>query len=151
MEKKIAAAIVAVLILGGYCLACTASSSSARPSQAQTAQPASATLPAGVSTAGQLADAGQPVYTRSCAKCHGDSGQGTLAPAIMGSKASLSQYNTGQGLLQFISTVMPADAPGTLSKTEYLQVVAYLLVQNNFVSAQSVLDANTLNSTVLKR
>ncbi len=101
-------------------------------------------------TAGQLADAGKTVFATRCAGCHGDSGQGVRAPAIIGANASLAKYNTGQGVLDFVDTAMPANAPGSLSQQDYLDVVSYLLVQNNYVSPGTALDTSRLGSINLK-
>ncbi len=102
-------------------------------------------------TAGQLEEAGKTVYANSCAKCHGDKGQGVTAPSIIGTAASLDKYNTAQGLLNFISTVMPADAPGTLSQQAYLQVLSYLLVENKYISPETIIDSNLLDKITLKK
>jgi hypothetical protein len=53
-------------------------------------------------------------------------------------------------LFDFVSTVMPANAPGSLSHQEYLDVMSYLLVQNNYVSADAALKESELSSLALK-
>lgn len=102
-------------------------------------------------TFGQLAQTGKTVFASRCAKCHGDSGQGVTAPAIIGASASLDKYNTAQGLLNFIDTAMPMNAPGILSQQEYSQVLSFLLVQNNFTPSDKVFDASNLGNIPLKR
>ena len=156
-------AVVAAIIMAGLAssgLACSAQATPAQtpqspapavqPSQPAISQPASSVSAGQTTTAGQLADQGKSVYAQMCARCHGDSGQGKVGPLLIGPSSTLSAYGTGQGLFNFVSTVMPADAPGSLSKADYLRVVAYLLVQNNFVSPQSSLDQSTLSSVNLK-
>jgi polar amino acid transport system substrate-binding protein len=106
--------------------------------------------PSPTSTVGQFADAGNTVFANRCAKCHGANGQGVTAPAIIGTSASLQKYNTAQGLLNFIDTTMPFDAPGSLSHQEYLQVLCFLLVKNNFASGSVTFDENGLGSIQLK-
>jgi hypothetical protein len=39
---------------------------------------------------------------------------------------------TAADLYEFISTQMPADAPGTRTASEYLQVMAFLLSKNGY-------------------
>ena len=102
-------------------------------------------------TAGQLADSGKTVFASYCAVCHGANGQGVTAPAIIGANASLGKYNTAQGLLSFVDSAMPLNAPGSLSQQQYLQVLSFLLVQNNFVSAGTVLDTNHLDAISLNK
>jgi len=101
-------------------------------------------------TAGQLAEAGKAVYTPRCAKCHGDRGQGLTGPAIIGAGNSLAKYGTAQGLLDFVDSAMPADAPGSLSQSDYLSIISFLLVQNNFVAPGDELDAGRLGNITLK-
>jgi mono/diheme cytochrome c family protein len=101
-------------------------------------------------TAGQLADLGKTVYANSCAKCHGDNGEGKGAPAIIGTGASLIKYNTAKGLFDFIVKVMPANAPGSLSQDDYLRVLSFILVQNKYIVLQSVINVASLESINLK-
>lgn len=99
----------------------------------------------------QMAEAGNTVFASRCARCHGDSSQGLRAPAVIGANAQLAKYNTAQGLLGFVSTAMPMNAPGSLSPLEYQQVLAFLLVQNNFTTAGTQFDVNQLGSVPLQK
>ena len=90
-------------------------------------------------TAGELANAGQSIVSGVCSECHGGA-----APILTGPGASLGKYGTGQGLFDKISTTMPANAPGTLSQQQYLQVTAYLLLANNYVTANAIISRSTL-------
>ncbi|MDP3878843.1 MAG: c-type cytochrome [Dehalococcoidales bacterium] len=101
-------------------------------------------------TAAQLAETGKTVYATHCAECHGDNEDGITAPAITGVNARLAKYNTGQGLMDYVNTAMPQDNPGSLSQQDYLNVVGYLLVENNFISPGTPLDANRLGNITLK-
>jgi cytochrome c len=112
--------------------------------------PASPTSTPTGTTASQLSDVGRTVYVNHCAKCHGDNGQGITGPVLIGSSNTLDKYGTAQGLLNFIDTAMPLDAPGSLSQQEYLDIVSYLLVQNNFVTPVTLIDANHLGDISLK-
>jgi polar amino acid transport system substrate-binding protein len=110
----------------------------------------SASVSGGGQTFGQLSTAGKTVFSSRCAKCHGDKGQGQTGPAIIGPQAGLKKYNTGQGLLGFISTTMPFEAPGSLSHQDYLNVLAYLLVQNNLVTDSATFSEGQLGAVALK-
>lgn len=128
--------VLAIIVAAGACTS--------------TAGPTTPTGPPAV-TAGQVANSGATVFANRCAKCHGDKGQGLTASAIMGSNANLQKYTTAQGLLNFIDTAMPFDAPGSLSSQQYQEVLAYLLVQNNFVSPGTAWDPDKLSDIALKK
>jgi thiosulfate dehydrogenase len=73
--------------------------------------------------------AGARVYAGTCAKCHGDGGQGTAAaPPVWGP----GSYNIGAGMArvrtaaEFIRNNMPFDQPGSLSDQQALDVAAYV-------------------------
>ncbi|MDN5870191.1 MAG: cytochrome c [Nitrococcus sp.] len=96
------------------------------------------------SIAGALAAKGQKVFRRHCAQCHGNQGGGYIGPAVIGVDAELASYHTAQGLLQYVSTAMPQTAPGSLDERQYLQVVAYLLVQNGYIEKGAALGMDNL-------
>jgi mono/diheme cytochrome c family protein len=128
------------------------SSSPSTPSTITPSSSGTATAPpAEASTAGQLADAGKAVYTESCAKCHGANGEGGGSPALTGSKANLGKYSTAQALLDFVSKQMPLSKPGSLSSQACIQVIAFLLVQNQIVQPMAKLDANSLDGVKLTK
>ena len=72
------------------------------------------------------------------------------APTLIGTNTNLAAYNNAQGLLNFIDTQMPIRAPGSLSQEQYLQVLSFLLLQNNLVAPGTVLDSSKLSSIMLK-
>ena len=76
--------------------------------------------------------AGARLYGASCAKCHGQNGEGTaVAPPTWGP----GSYNVGAGMTRvrtaadFISRNMPFDAPGTLTDQQAFDVAAYVNAQ----------------------
>jgi mono/diheme cytochrome c family protein len=100
-------------------------------------------------TTTSFVSAGKSIFSNRCARCHGGQGQGALAPAVIGSNQSLGKYNTAKGLFDIISVAMPFDAPGTLSRDEYLQVLSFILVENKFTTAQGF-SPDRLDSITLK-
>jgi mono/diheme cytochrome c family protein len=81
------------------------------------------------------ADAGQTVFASQCAICHGDKLEGKVGPALAGEQfLSVSQYQelTAGFLYKTISRQMPKNAPGSLSKTQYIDVLAYILKVNGY-------------------
>jgi len=72
---------------------------------------------------------GAMVFTTTCARCHGDNGQGTaLAPPLWGSRS----YNRGAGMARintaasFIYALMPIDRAVTLTPQAAFDVSTYI-------------------------
>jgi cytochrome c len=151
--------LTAVLIPLLTLSACNSTSSSTALSQTTTAA-TSSIINSTVSTAtasstlantfNAMATLGKTIYDKYGASSHGQNGQGGSSPALMGSHATLTKYNTAQGLLTYISTNMPLEAPGSLSHQDYLDILCYLLVQNNYVPADTVFNESQLNNITLK-
>jgi mono/diheme cytochrome c family protein len=78
---------------------------------------------------GAQAAAGAKTYSASCSKCHGANLEGVSAPALHGSGSGLAGDTVSEAFT-FISTQMPAGNPGSLSSTEYANVLAYILDRN---------------------
>ena len=138
--------IVAALLTSG----CTASKPAPTPTPASPPAPTPTPPPASQLTVGQLAEQGKTVLATK-GSCHGESGQGLRAPAIIGPNAQLTKYNNAKQLLDYIRSTMPANAPGSLTQQEYLQVLCYILLQNKFVAADTAIDPNQLERLVLKK
>ncbi|HZY43848.1 MAG TPA: hypothetical protein VFF70_03785, partial [Anaerolineae bacterium] len=94
-----------------------------------------------------------PTEDQNCWKsgCHGDRPYDNgfklpkTIPALIG-PGTLSRFSTAQDLFVFISKAMPFNKPGSLSQTEYLQVMAYMLSSNQLVAPDSQIDAVSLAS-----
>ena len=104
-----------------------------------------------------LAVEGKATYAKICAACHGQNGEGSATfPALWGSNATLGTYKgsslftDGQSMLKFISTAMPLTAPGSLTATQYQQLLAFILIQNNLVAPSTTFDVNNLGSIAIK-
>ncbi len=106
---------------------------------AQTPAPATSTAPAGASavpsyTAAQ-ASAGAKVYANACISCHGANLQGVAAPAVAGHvflSSVTSNKWTYADLRNLVVQQMPLNNPGSLTPTQYANVIAFLLAQNCF-------------------
>ncbi|CAN5860902.1 hypothetical protein BH11MYX3_BH11MYX3_48750 [soil metagenome] len=99
---------------------------------------------------------GKEVYTKACASCHGDNGEGNPKnPALIGDKALPEKttfakskirkkvsFKTAKDVLDFIKAKMPLDKPGSLSEDEYLAVEAWFLNENK-VALDKKLTAET--------
>ncbi|MDO9519398.1 MAG: PQQ-binding-like beta-propeller repeat protein [Pseudohongiella sp.] len=79
------------------------------------------------------ADRGQELYVNACAVCHLPSLQGAFeAPALKGGNF-VSQWSGRQvnELHDLIEETMPVQAPGSLTEQQYVDIVAYILLQND--------------------
>ena len=81
----------------------------------------------GVYTAAQ-SQRGQEIYSGQCALCHGDTLQGQLAPPLTGD-AFIKIWGSQplSELVNKIQNTMPATDPGTLTRQQSTDIVAYIL------------------------
>ena len=96
---------------------------------------------------------GQTVFAKSCAKCHGDSGEGTEdGPRLVGLKEGAlpldppasrkvrkSRFVTVADVAEFAMANMPPKKAGTLTADEYLAVLAFDLKANGIDLGQEPL------------
>lgn len=55
-----------------------------------------------------------------------------------------------KSLLEFVSYAMPRDAPGSLSKQDYFNVMSYLLVENGIVPPERVINREQIEKLPLQ-
>jgi mono/diheme cytochrome c family protein len=99
------------------------------------------------------ADAGKDVFQKVCALCHGDQLQGGAGPALSGKQfLSVSQFQeiTAAYFYHFMSTHMPLTNPGSLTATQYLDIMAYFLEVNGYASGSHPLTANDKELKAIK-
>jgi mono/diheme cytochrome c family protein len=97
----------------------------------------------GVYSDGQAAR-GAALYQTVCASCHGDKLQGKgQTPALTGSDfvTNWSGMTVGD-LFDKMQTSMPADKPGSLSREQNANLVAYLLSANKFPAGKGDLSSD---------
>lgn len=105
---------------------------------------ADAPFPHGYYTKAQ-AQAGHQTFDSTCAICHGEHLQGKAGPALSGQQfLSVSQFQkvTAYYFFHFMSKHMPLNAPGSLTRTQYLDLLAYLLEVNGYASGSHKLHAD---------
>jgi thiosulfate dehydrogenase len=74
---------------------------------------------------------GARAYASSCARCHGATGIGAAAPAVIGAQS----YSVGAGMARqytlatFLRWNMPHDMPGSLAAQDAADIAAYILRQ----------------------
>lgn len=124
--------------------------------------PDGAALPPGRGTA----EEGAAVYSVHCARCHGASGAGGSAGALMTAEeltvpgfpfARIPYYLPTVGtywpyaptLFEYVRKAMPQDAPGSLSNDQVYAVTAWILWRNRIIGRDSVIDATSLPAVVM--
>ncbi len=108
---------------------------------AASAQMAGSSIWQGVYSADQ-AERGATVYAARCAACHGAALNGTgEAPGLVGGEF-VSHWDTLTvgDLFDRVRTTMPQNAPQTLTRDEYADVLAYMLKYNGFPQGEKPLD-----------
>ena len=84
---------------------------------------------------GEQALKGHDLYNEHCASCHGAAleGQGSLPLSGATFKARWADdYHSVDDLFYIIRTLMPYGQPATLSKHEYVDIIAYILMVNGY-------------------
>jgi mono/diheme cytochrome c family protein len=102
------------------------------------------TIDSGVYTAEQ-AKRGLGVYQAECASCHGEKLEGGLGPMLTGG-TFLTAWG-GRTLTEFtdkIQNTMPFQAPGTLTREQSIDIVAYVLQAGGHAAGQTALTAAAL-------
>jgi mono/diheme cytochrome c family protein len=88
---------------------------------------------------------GEALYQQFCSACHGARLQGHPAAPLTG-EAFRARWEDGKhsldDLFYIIRSLMPNNAPGSLSKAQYADVVAYILKVNGYPEGGSELTPN---------
>jgi mono/diheme cytochrome c family protein len=84
---------------------------------------------------------GEALYAQSCSMCHGPDLAGLdTAPALTGAEFNTDWNDLPLGdLFERMRTTMPADAPGTLSRQQYADIVSFFLAKGGFPAGQAEL------------
>jgi S-disulfanyl-L-cysteine oxidoreductase SoxD len=95
---------------------------------------------------GEQAKRGQAAFVEACSNCHGLTLEGAdMTPALTGA-GFMSNWDglTLGDLFDRIRTSMPADRPGSLSRQDNADVIAYILQFNQFPSSKEELPRDIL-------
>jgi quinoprotein glucose dehydrogenase len=89
---------------------------------------------------------GEAAFVQACSNCHGRTLEGAdMTPALTGG-AFMANWDglTLGDLFDRIRTSMPADRPGSLSRQDNADVIAYILKFNQFPSGKEELPRDVL-------
>jgi alcohol dehydrogenase (cytochrome c) len=86
--------------------------------------------------------AGSTAYAAHCAMCHGSALEGGAGPALSGANfktlSSKVKANVSD-IFTYMTTNMPLNAPASLSHTEYVNILTFILSRNGYRSGSSAL------------
>jgi mono/diheme cytochrome c family protein len=88
---------------------------------------------------------GAPLYAQRCAACHGaDLTGGEMAPALADSqfKSNWNGLSVGD-LFERIRVSMPQDNPGSLSRQQYADIIAFIFSKGEFPAGKTELSTKT--------
>lgn len=132
MRRRLVLALAGALVIAGMALPST---------QAGSTEP--------VSFTSTQALEGAKTYAAQCSRCHGANLEGVSAPALRGSGSGLASINVSEAY-KFISTQMPAGNPGSLSTTEYTNVLAFILTRNGHTAGKTSLTPALAKASKIK-
>lgn len=93
---------------------------------------------------------GEALYGQNCAQCHGaDLGGGEMAPGLAGGEFTSNWNDLSVGdLYERIRVSMPQSAPGSLTRQQNSDILAYVLMKGKAPTGAAELstDTNTLKA-----
>jgi len=100
----------------------------------------------GVYTAEQ-AKRGQPLYSQSCGSCHGVALEGgEMAPPLTGGAFNANWNGLSLGdLFERTRISMPQSSPGSLTRPQYADIIAFMLSAGGFPEGKTELPQQTEN------
>jgi mono/diheme cytochrome c family protein len=98
----------------------------------------------GVYTADQAAS-GEKIYSEKCSSCHGAAlGGGEMAPALAGQEFATNWNDLSLGdLFERMRISMPQDDPGSLTRQQNVEVLAFLLSRGGYPAGEAPLPTQT--------
>jgi mono/diheme cytochrome c family protein len=93
---------------------------------------------------------GQAIYKTQCAGCHGNAMEGTSGPPLVGDDF-LSNWSARPlaNLVDKVEKTMPFNLPGSLSRQQSIDLVAYVLQTGKFPAGQTDLSEAALSQIAL--
>jgi S-disulfanyl-L-cysteine oxidoreductase SoxD len=92
--------------------------------------------------------AGEQVYKAKCIACHGPTGTEGPMDKLVGERLPVKTIGSfwpyATTVFDYIRRAQPFDKPGSLTDEEVYALTAWLLFRNNIISADQVIDADTL-------
>ncbi len=99
----------------------------------------------------EQAGRGSTVYQDQCETCHGDPRTGGDDAPNLAGEDFVDHWN-GKSLFELavrIQTTMPASDPGSLTRQEYVDVIAFILNQNAFAKGTEELTTDSVLKSII--
>ena len=94
---------------------------------------------------------GRLAYGRSCALCHGGNLEGAAGVALAGATFARNWadgHHNARDLYVVTAVQMPKGAPGSLSESENLSILAYILSRNGYLASERPLSVAALDTII---
>jgi mono/diheme cytochrome c family protein len=93
----------------------------------------------------EQAQRGEALYAQNCSSCHGpDMTGGEMAPGLTGGEFASNWNDLSLGdLFERMRISMPQNNPGSLSRTQNADILAFMLSKSNFPAGQTELPSQT--------
>ena len=93
----------------------------------------------------EQAKRGEKLYAEQCSSCHGpDMNGGEMAPGLTGGEFTSNWNDLSLGdLFERMRISMPQNAPGSLSRQQNADILAYILNKGNYPAGQTELPTQT--------
>ena len=104
--------------------------------------------------AGDQQARGKMLYIDKCASCHQESLKGTTETPPLTGDMFWSNWETysANNLVEQVRTTMPEDNPGSLTRQQYVDIVAYMLKFNEVpFTGDLPMDAEALKKVAIKK
>jgi polar amino acid transport system substrate-binding protein len=92
---------------------------------------------------------GATLYASKCAMCHGTNLEGGAGPPLTGQNMTTlgtKTHLTVGDMYNYIVSNMPMNAPGSLTKDEYVKITAYILKENGYPAGSKAMTDSTASS-----
>ncbi|MGH7754913.1 MAG: c-type cytochrome [Vulcanimicrobiaceae bacterium] len=88
------------------------------------------------------AAAGHTLFEQNCSRCHGVNLEGVSGPPLRGTdftSPGAQGHLTVSDIFKYMSNLMPAGNPGSLTHAQYLAIMAFIMQQNGMPSGKAPL------------
>ena len=93
---------------------------------------------------------GDKQFAQSCAQCHGEQLEGGAGPALTGPTFDTLSKKVGANvgdIFTYMTTNMPLNEPASLSHSQYVSIMSYILSKNGYKPGKTALTFKVAESS----